>query len=303
MENGIQSILSQPTVLSIAFLLGAALVFYCLQNRVEIPAVLSLPWTMWQLCLFLISLDVIAAVIAIFVGPNSWFSREILGWVLLGSYQLIAVLLFLYLFSFRLPAVGLALDHRLFDFILIGMKWGFGALCVVMAMGLVLPESIMRNFNAYRYVLGNQIDLIRASTSTAISEVLKVLIGMSVVSLTEEIAYRGLLYRTLRARMRPLLATVTSAGCFLAAHGVVSVPIFLMGCGNALLFEKYGSLVPAVVIHVIWNIGLRVTVWSLVVLEVSARTFFEIGFLVTFLASLGAWATSRLRNHEKLVAL
>jgi len=297
------SILSQPAVLSIVSLLGAALVFYCLQNRIEISAVPYPPWTIWQICLFLIALNVSVVVIDAFITPNSWFLRELFGQFVLELYPLSAVLLFLYMFSSGLTQVGLAFDHRLSDSILIGMKWGFGALCVLMVLGLLLPDDMLRHFKGYRHVLGNQVDLIRNSTSGAISEVLKVLIGMSLVSLTEEIAYRGLLYRTLRVRMRPLLATVISAGCFLAPHGVASLPIFLMGCGNAVLFEKYGSLVPGIVIHATWNIGFTVIAWFLVASEINARTFFEIGFLGTFVASLGAWAASRIRAHEARVAL
>lgn len=297
------SILSLPMVLSIVSLLGAALVFYCLQDRVEIPAVPLPPWAIWQICLFLIALQASDEVIGVFISPSSWFLREILGQLVLGLYPLIAVLLFLYMFSSGPTAVGLVLDHRSSGFILIGMKWGFGALCVWMVLGWLLPDDMMKLFKAYKHVLANQNAVIHTSISSAIFELSKVVLGMIVVSVTEEIAYRGLLYRTLRVRMGPLLATVISAACFLAPHGVASVQVFVMGCGNALLYEKYGSLVPAVVIHAIWNIGWTVTAWSLVVLEVSARTFFEIGFLVTFLASLGAWAASRIRAHERLVAL
>ena len=265
--------------------------------------------TQLQLCLLLIALDVsgkvIETFIETFIGPNSWFLLETFrfGWIVLGSYPLIAGLLFLHVFGAGVTAVGLGRDHRSFGCILVGVKWGFGALWVLMVLGLLFPETVMKPLNAYRNDLGNQDDLIHNGIGSAISGTLKLIFVMSVASLSEEILYRGLLYKTLRVRMGPVLATVTSALCFLAPHGVASPWIFLMGCVNATLLEKYGSLVPGVIIHALWNIGLGVAGSLLFLLEVNAQNFFGIGFLVTFLISLSAWAALRIQHHEARIVL
>lgn len=296
-------VLNQSMLLSICSLLGAASGFYFLKNQADGRTLPTPPWTIWQLCCFLVVLDVAGALVTGFVQPYALILRETFGFgtVLLESYQLIAILFFLHIFHSGLPAVGLGLGHLSLEKVLIGVKWGFGALCVVMFLGMLSPQTMMKSFKLYAYALGKQAELAQVGINELLPELLKVILGMGLVSLTEEIAYRGLLYTTLRVRMGPPLATITSSLCFLAPHGMLNVPIFLMGCGNALLLEKYGSLVPGIMIHAIWNIGMRVAGWCLIVLQINAKIFFEMGFLVTLLGAISAWASLRLRHNQVVI--
>lgn len=165
-----------------------------------------------------------------------------------------------------------------------------------MFLGLLDPEVVRLSFDKYRDSPENQT---RLSNSGMTMEFFKMVIGLMVVSLVEEMIYRGMFYRTLRERMTPWLATIFSASCFTLPHGVVSLPLFIMACGNAILVEKYGSLGPAVLVHAIWNVGLLTTGWFLITLQVDARTVFGIGFLVTFLIWCWAWATLRISNIKR----
>ncbi len=296
-------VLNQSTLLSIYSLLGVAIGFHFLKNQADGRVLPTPPWTIWQLCGFLVVLDIVGALVTGFVRPYASILRETFGFgtVLLASYQLIAVLVFLRTFHSGLPTVGLSLGHLSLEKVLIGVKWGFGALCVVMFFGMLSPQTMLKSFSLYAYALGKQAQLAQISINELLPELLKVIYGMGLVSVTEEIAYRGLLYTTLRVRMGLPLATITSSLCFLAPHGVLNVPIFLMGCGNAFLLEKYGSLVPGIMIHAIWNIGMRVAGWCLIALQINAKLFFEMGFLVTFLGGISAWAALRLRHNQVVV--
>ena len=74
----------------------------------------------------------------------------------------------------------------------------------------------------------------------------------------EEIEYRGLLYGALRKSMAPLPAQLLSAAAFMAAHGWVNPYAFAVGWVTASLREKYQSLIPGIVFHVVWNVGLEI---------------------------------------------
>jgi len=223
--------------------------------------------------------------------------------VLVVSYDLIAVLLFLYLFNAGLGSLGLAIDQFSTKHILVGVKWGCAALCVMLVLFWLLPEDAMKPFRVFKREFAQQQALATGGILYAITQLLKLTVGMGIVSLSEEMTYRGLLYKTLRVRMRPWLATVVSAWCYVVPHGVASPNIFLMGCGNAVLLEKYGSLLPAVMVHFLWNIGLEITAWFLIVEQVTARTVFEVGFLITFLGWLSAWAALRIRQHQAVLSV
>jgi membrane protease YdiL (CAAX protease family) len=76
----------------------------------------------------------------------------------------------------------------------------------------------------------------------------------------EEYLFRGLLYRTLDREWGGWRAVLGSAAFFTVYHPVLAwVPVFTLGVLNALLFRKSGKLLPAVALHMAYN--LVVSVW------------------------------------------
>jgi membrane protease YdiL (CAAX protease family) len=70
----------------------------------------------------------------------------------------------------------------------------------------------------------------------------------------EEYLFRGLLFRALDREWGGWRAVVGSAAFFAVYHPALSwVPVFMLGASNALLFKKTGRLLPAVVLHMIYN--------------------------------------------------
>lgn len=92
--------------------------------------------------------------------------------------------------------------------------------------------------------------------------------GAMVVSLAviapffEELIFRGFLYGTLRKRMRWLPAALTTAFLFSLAHGyglLGFATILWSGLVLAWVYERSGSLVPAVAVHTLGNFLFAVT--------------------------------------------
>jgi membrane protease YdiL (CAAX protease family) len=67
----------------------------------------------------------------------------------------------------------------------------------------------------------------------------------------EELFFRGMLYRYLRARRSVAAAVLLSAALFAVVHviPVLFAPLFMMGVALALVAERFGSIVPAIVLH------------------------------------------------------
>jgi len=76
--------------------------------------------------------------------------------------------------------------------------------------------------------------------------------------LLEEIGFRGLLYTSLRARLRPLAAAVATASLFASIHSFYSVSgwiaIFLGAVAASLVYEKCRSLLPCILAHALNNV-------------------------------------------------
>lgn len=73
--------------------------------------------------------------------------------------------------------------------------------------------------------------------------------------LAEELLFRGVVYPAIRRRHSWIIATLVSASLFAALHGnPVGFPsIFLLGCVLANLYERTGSLIASLSIHILHN--------------------------------------------------
>ncbi|MGC2057262.1 MAG: CPBP family intramembrane glutamic endopeptidase [Candidatus Sulfotelmatobacter sp.] len=70
----------------------------------------------------------------------------------------------------------------------------------------------------------------------------------------EEYLFRGLLFRALDREWGGWRAVVGSAAFFAIYHPALSwLPVFLLGTTNALLFKRTGRLMPAVILHMVYN--------------------------------------------------
>lgn len=87
--------------------------------------------------------------------------------------------------------------------------------------------------------------------------------GIAIVGpIVEEVLFRGVLYPYLRARMRILVAVALTAALFSVVHvfPVLLLPLFVAGVALTLVTERYDSIIPAIVLHGVFN-GLNLTLF------------------------------------------
>jgi len=79
----------------------------------------------------------------------------------------------------------------------------------------------------------------------------------------EEIFFRGFMYPALKKRMGALMSIICTAFLFSVLHtnAVGFLPIMVLGVLLAYLYEKTGSLVPSIGVHVIHNAGMMLLVF------------------------------------------
>jgi uncharacterized protein len=156
-----------------------------------------------------------------------------------------------------LGAVAIALALRVRSPAAVGLV-RTGARTIALGVGLGVAAWLLSRvlIVVYVAVTGDTSDPQAALTlfSGPVAAALVVVLGGLVVPLGEELLFRGLAYPVLR-RLGRVLAIVLTAGVFALAHGlnVVFAAAFLLGVVNAVLYERTGSIWPAVASHATFN--------------------------------------------------
>lgn len=124
---------------------------------------------------------------------------------------------------------------------------------------LVIAVALGIAFNIPWAVLG-EVEITTKYTSTLMLITVIISIGF-LGPLVEELFFRGLFYRTLRARYTIISATAISSLLFTLAHidylfdPINLTFVFIHGVVTALLFERTGSLTASFVFHSIINLA------------------------------------------------
>jgi ABC-2 type transport system permease protein len=85
------------------------------------------------------------------------------------------------------------------------------------------------------------------------------LLAIVAAPLVEEVIFRGLIYRSLRATLSINVSAALASAIFALAHpGLSFAPVFVMGFLAARALERSGSLISAMVVHAIYNAALMV---------------------------------------------
>jgi membrane protease YdiL (CAAX protease family) len=85
----------------------------------------------------------------------------------------------------------------------------------------------------------------------------QILLIVIAAPISEEICFRGMLFGGLRTRLPRLAAALISAVVFGGLHALTGIsavpPLIVFGFVLALLYEKTGSIVPGIVLHMLNN--------------------------------------------------
>ena len=128
------------------------------------------------------------------------------------------------------------------------------AVAVALVGAVVGPEEARRMAEA-EHMSNPVTEVLRSGVTTA--ELVWILVLLCVVvPVAEEIFFRGVVYRGLRARWGALVAVLASSVFFGAVHLelVHFLPILVLGMILAYSLERTGSLVPAMAIHALNNV-------------------------------------------------
>lgn len=171
---------------------------------------------------------------------------------LLAALEAVAIISSVYLFGLRRRRlswldVGLVIPRA---------KWLAGAGCLAV---LALP-TISLIATGVRALLGEplenpQIVFLAPNELTLLGAIGMLVFAGVIVPFSEELFFRGVLYRWLRSHWRPWAASLASSFVFGLLHGEFSVIVatFIMGMVLAWFYERSKSLWPSVVIHVVNN--------------------------------------------------
>ena len=85
----------------------------------------------------------------------------------------------------------------------------------------------------------------------------QVLLIVFIAPISEEVCFRGMLFGGLRERLPRLAAALISAVIFGGLHALIGIsavpPLIVFGFILALLYEKTGSIVPGILLHMLNN--------------------------------------------------
>ncbi|HDR4909319.1 lysostaphin resistance A-like protein [Bacillus cereus group sp. MYBK249-1] len=75
-----------------------------------------------------------------------------------------------------------------------------------------------------------------------------------ITPIKEEMVYRGILYRFLEKKYSFIIGIVISSAIFGFLHGGFPITAMIMGMVFVILFKKTQSILPSIVLHIIWNL-------------------------------------------------
>jgi membrane protease YdiL (CAAX protease family) len=128
---------------------------------------------------------------------------------------------------------------------------------VAVAVGLILGLFGSGYVEVLRHVSITS-ELLRVADAARASiphfEIAYLVMGVLIAPVAEEYLFRGLLYRSLDKEWGGWRAVAGSAAFFAAYHPMLAwLPVGLLGAVNALLFKRSGRLMPAIVVHMVYN--------------------------------------------------
>jgi ABC-2 type transport system permease protein len=136
------------------------------------------------------------------------------------------------------------------------VKWGLYAALPAVALASVAVLVIQHTpaLKSASAELAAQRGIVQG---TALSSIL--VLHVLIAPLCEELIFRGLVYKGLRATLSPARSVVLGSFIFALVHPPGAfVPVFLMACCAALAFERSRSLLSPIIVHAAYNLTLFV---------------------------------------------
>lgn len=185
-------------------------------------------------------------------GLDESFTKQAFTWVVMVS-QIVALALSMLLIARRLRRHGKAwtdVGFRRFKFWrAVRYMLGFYGIMALFLIGVAVTASLLLGPDAGP-------DQRTLNTVRQTSPLVALFLSVLLVPVLEEIVYRGVLFSALRARYRVGLSVLFSGLIFAVAHfdPFIIIAILPLGFYAAFMTYKLGSIYPAIMLHMSWNL-------------------------------------------------
>jgi membrane protease YdiL (CAAX protease family) len=100
-----------------------------------------------------------------------------------------------------------------------------------------------------------QVGMLAPGSSSVVSTIVMLVLVAVVAPIAEELLFRGVVYRWIAERFGMWTGLLVSSLIFSCVHGILALilPLFVVGCLLAWLYEKSGSVLPCIVMHGVFN--------------------------------------------------
>jgi len=131
----------------------------------------------------------------------------------------------------------------------------------LLIFGIIVTFIIHITYNAiFRSIIPwdtGQTKIMQLIENENISIIMLFIVAVIIAPFCEELFFRGFLYPAFKKKMRVLPAMFLSSILFAVFHFEPAVLILLLGMGFVLAFiyEKTGSLIPSILLHLLYNLA------------------------------------------------
>ncbi|MGB9791306.1 MAG: lysostaphin resistance A-like protein [Thermacetogeniaceae bacterium] len=172
------------------------------------------------------------------------------------SFLLFALVLFCVLFKYRAPIAAVGLNplsiKEVFSMGFVGFAGGLAALAVVLLLMSAITSLVHKTPPPQPLA-----ELLVANGDRGFLLLSAILVGI-LSPVGEEVYFRGFVYPAIRWRLGMLPALLLSSLLFGALHFDIFrlLPLTAGGAILALICETTSSLIPSILAHSVWNIGM-----------------------------------------------
>ncbi len=207
--------------------------------------------------LFIILQSIVAKVIPVFNNDNF---QMVFNTAIMNVVGISVIFYFIIRkYGQKTDVIGLS-TKKFFKGVFYGVA-GYIALLPVLIIIMVITYFVTKMFD-YKPPVQPIVEIFMEEKGTAVLW-FSTLFAAIFSPVAEEIFFRGFVYNALKRKWSVFLSMFITAAIFalLHAHIVGFLPILALGFLLVYLYEKTGSLVPSICVHVIHNVGMVVLVF------------------------------------------
>ncbi|MDG2800097.1 CPBP family intramembrane metalloprotease, partial [Vibrio parahaemolyticus] len=119
---------------------------------------------------------------------------------------------------------------------------------------IALSQYLMLHVFSFESAAEQKEQLGSLGLQNSIQSIIYVLSVAIITPVKEEILFRGILYRFLEKKYNFLVSIIISSFIFGILHGGLLITATIMGMVFAMLYKKTQSIIPSIILHIVWNL-------------------------------------------------